>query len=333
MEDWELDDVWEWEDFEDYQGFLHHVAARLADQIFLSDSVYLPNDMEDYNLGHLDPEDWWPVVNQLDEIVDLEAVVDVLEELDDLLGFPGLPTELLEAPLAFLSSALADSLPREPSGRKVGSRRLVKIAQAVIGLLEEFPDTAQAAMRAWADVHRSLEHSINLEDFDDEEASDLLFSADLPPAMNGFSMMIGLTLMRWPQRAEGLPLPPDFADPDLYDQVLAQWLALPKSPMVTDEGTGQAEALFAQGQLAHMLAQTGTVELMASDEIRDEDMSLAYSRLSRAILWVHDQCRNCPERDGVTCKAATNWPERPAPLLDIASEIANTARIAGCIRM
>jgi hypothetical protein len=102
---------------------------------------------------------------------------------------------------------------------------------------------------------------------------------------------------------------------------------------MTEEGAGEAEALFAQGQLAHMLAQTGSVELMAPDEIEDEDMTMAYSRLSRAILWVHNQCRGCPSRDGVTCQAATNWPERPVPLLDVAGEIANTSRIEGCIRM
>jgi hypothetical protein len=330
MEKWDSDDLWDWEDYEDHQEYLYRLTANLADSVFLSDNDFLPEAMEDYNLGYLDRQAWWTLVNQLDEMVDLAAVADALDDLDDLLDFPGLPTEVLESPLSFLANALADGLPREPSGRRVGSRKLVKVTQVVIRLLEEFPDAAQAAIRAWADVHRRLGRP---EDVGAEDVNDLLFSSDLPPAMNGFSMMIALTLMRWPERAEGLPLPGDFADPELYDQVLAQWETLPKSPAGLGEGVGQAEALFAQGQLAHMLAQTGTVELMAPDAVKDDDMALAYSRLSRAILWVHDQCRDCPERDGVTCKVATNWPDRPVPLLDIASEIANTGHIAGCVKM
>jgi hypothetical protein len=76
----------------------------------------------------------------------------------------------------------------------------------------------------------------------------------------------------------------------------------------------------------------GAMELMSSDGVRDEEISLAYSQLSRGILWVHNQCRHCPERDQVACKVATNWPERPVPLLDVAGEMANTGRIAGCIK-
>jgi hypothetical protein len=333
VDDWDLDALSEWEAFEDYQTFLYEVADRLADLVFLSDNDYMPDAMEDYNLGHVVPESWWPLVNQLDEMLDLAGIIDTLEELDALLQFPGLPSELLEAPLSFLAGVLAGNLPREPSGRRVDSRRLIKIAQGMVRLLRSFPESAQAAVRAWADVHRGLGRSFPLEAFDEEDVADLLSSADLPPAVSGFSMMIALTLMRWPERAEGLPLPPGFHDPDLYDEVLVQWSALPDSPNITEEGAGEAEALFAQGQLAHMLAQTGTVELMAPNEIEDEDMTMAYSRLSRAILWVHNQCRGCSSRDGVTCQAAINWPERPVPLLDIASEVANTSRVEGCIKM
>jgi hypothetical protein len=269
----------------------------------------------------------------LDELLHLPSLVRVLNDLDQLLQLPGLPTELLEAPLAWLSGVLAGNLPPEPSGRKVGSRKLVKIAQLVISLTREFPETAQAAVRAWADVHRGPSHTFPMDYYDEEDMADLLLADDLPPAMSGFSMMIALTLMRWPERAEGLALPSDFAEPELYGEILAQWEGLPNTPKVTEEGIGEAEALFAQGQLAHTLAQTGMVELLTADGVADEDMSLAYSRLSRSILWVHNECRNCPERDGVACKVATDWSEQPAPLLDVASEIASTGRIAGCIRM
>jgi hypothetical protein len=151
--------------------------------------------------------------------------------------------------------------------------------------------------------------------------------------MIGFSMLIALTLMQWPERAEGLPLPDGFEDPEFLAEVLDHWEALPASPMVTEEGSGNAEAFFAQGQLAHMLAQMGAVDLMGPDDTAEADLALAYSRLSRAILWIHNECRYCPERVHVACKVAASWPERPVPLLDVAGEIANTGRIEGCINM
>jgi hypothetical protein len=338
MDEWDFEDEWEWEEEEeeeDREDLLYEWAEELADQFFLSDNNYLPNAGESYSFGFLDSEDWWPLVNQLDETVDLEAVIDVAAALDPLLGLDGIPTELLEDPLVFLETVLEGDLPPEPSGRRVGSRKLVKIALLVVRLLAEFPEAAQAAVRAWADVHRRFVGHDDFKDYDDEDEdlADLLFAPGMPPAMTGFSMMIAMTLMRWPERAEGLPLPLKFGDRSMYGEVLAQWLALPESPTVSEEGTGEAEALFAQGQLAHMLAQMGAVELMASDEIEEPDLALAYSRLSRAILWIHTQCRRCPERDGVACKVATNWQEHPVPLLDVAGEIANTSRIEGCIKM
>jgi hypothetical protein len=335
MDDWEFDALLEWEELEAQEFILYEAAATLADLVFLSDNAYLPGDGENYSQGYLGTQDWWPLVSHLDEMVDLVPVIDLLESLDDLLDLPGLPSELLEAPLAFLLSVLAGNLPRTPSGRRVGSPRLVKIAQAIAHLLRDFPDTAQAAVRAWADVHRNQPGMLGFDD-DAEELADLLSATDLPPALTGFSMMIGLTLMRWPERAEGLPLPPGYLDPGLYDDVILEWEALPNSPAVVEDGPGGAEALFAQGQLAHTLAEMGAVEFMAPGEDMeqdDEDLALAYSRLSRSALWIHDQCRHCPERAGVSCRVADNWPERPVPLLDIASEVANTGRIGGCIKM
>jgi hypothetical protein len=333
MEDWILDDEWHRENMDDHQELLYSVAEELADHFFLSDDSYLPNAGDDYSLGYLDPENWWLLVSQLDEMVDLEAVADLIDVLDDLLRLPGLPTELLEAPLGFLTSVLEGNLPLEPSGRQVDSRRLVKIALAIARLLQEFPIAAQAAVRAWADVHRGMMHPFDLSDLEDEDLAEFFSAPDLPPAVTGFSMMLGMTLMRWPERAEGIPLPPDFLDSELYDEVYDHWEALPDSVAVTEDGAGEAEALFAQGQLAHALAQLGTVEGLDPEHIENGEMALGYSRLSRAILWMHNQCRHCPERDGVACKAATDWSERPVPLLDVASEIANTSRIEGCVRM
>lgn len=324
---------WDEDDLED-DSYLYEVTYDLSERFFLSNNAYLPNDPENYNLGYLDAEDWWPLVNALSGTVILSTLVMLCEKLDDLLGLGGLPTELLEDPHVFLQTILEGNLPPEPSGRRVGSRKLVRIAGFVLDIISELPEVARATVHGWAIAQRA---SLGLNDFvdlDEEDLSDLLLPGELPPAMTGFSMMIALTLMRWPRRAEGLPLPSEFQDPETYDAVLAQWETLPGGPTSAEEGMGQAEALFAQGQLAHMLAQMGAVELLSPEEGDEEqEMSLAYSRLSRAILWIHDQCRSCPERDEVACKVATSSPERPTPLIDVAGEIANTGRIAGCIRM
>ncbi len=334
MDDWLFNDDMFWEDDEDATDFLYEVTYELSERYFLSYNAYLPNNPDAYRLGYLEAEDWWPLVNELVEIVALETLVELSEKVDDLLGLPGLPTELLEDPYLFLQTILEGNLPREPTGRRVGSRKLVHIAQLVLDIASEFPEVARATVRGWAAVHRALMGITDFDQFEEDDLTDLLFPGELPPAMTGFSMMIALTLMRWPRRAEGLPLPAEFEDPETYDTVLSQWETLPGGPTTAEEGTGQAEALFAQGQLAHMLAQMGAVELLSPAEGDEEtEISLAYSRLSRAILWVHDQCRSCPERDEVACQVATSGTERPMPLLDVAGEMANTSRIAGCIKM
>lgn len=332
MDDWLLDEEWFWKE-DDEDDVLYELTYEFSEHFFLSNNIYLPNEEDRYQLAYLDPEDWWPLVKELAGLVPLEFLLESIEKLDELLGLPGLPTELLEDPYVFLQTVLEGNLPPEPSGRRVGSRKLVRIALLVLDIVNEFPEKARATVRGWASVHRAMLTPSDFDDFDEDDLTDLLFPGELPPAMTGFSMMIALTLMRWPQRAEGLPLPPEFEDPELYEKVLAQWETLPGSPLATEEGMGQAEALFAQGQLAHMLAEMGAVELLSPEEGDEEEIALAYSRLSRAILWVHDQCRFCPEREGVACRVATSGPERPMPLLDVAGEVANTGRIAGCIKM
>lgn len=333
MDDWLLDDELFWED-EDDGSFRYEVTYELSERYFLSHNAYLPNDLDNYRLGYLEAEDWWPLVQELLEVVAFETLIELSARLDDLLGLPGLPTELLEDPYLFLQTLLEGNLPPEPTGRRVGSRKLVRIARLVLDVASEFPELARATVRGWTAAHRAMMGYTDFDGFEEDDLTDLLFPGELPPAMTGFSMMIALTLMRWPRRAEGLPLPAEFEDPETYEGVLAQWENLPGGPTMTEEGTSQAEALFAQGQLAHMLAQMGAVELLSpAEDDEEKEISLAYSRLSRAILWVHDQCRSCPERDEVACKVATSGTERPLPLLDVAGEMANTGRIAGCIKM
>lgn len=331
MGDWELEELWEFDPEEEDEELLQEVAELLGEYVFLSndDPFLMPG--QDYNLGHLSAEDWWPLVNQLDETVDLAQVAELVVALDELLALPGVPIQVLEEPYLLLERILLGDFPPQPSGRRVPSSKRVKIALLVVRLLNELPEAARAAVRGWASVYRNMIDPYGFDEFEEEDLADLLFTPDLPPPMTGFSMMIALTMMRWPDRAEGLPVPSDFSDPELYEEVLGQWETLPEHPIVAMEGEGEAEALFAQGQLAHTLAQLGSEEFLPSDEVDEEDVALAYSRLSRAILWIHNQCRRCPERDEVTCKVATNWPDRPVPLLDVASEIASTGRIMGCI--
>lgn len=330
VQDWEFEDLWDWEDQNSHELFLNELARELATRFFLSDNDFVPSDEDDYHLGHLDADDWWPLVNQLDGMVDWESISLTAAALDELVGLTGLPTELLEDPYMFLETVLEGNLPREPSGRRVGSPKLVKIALTCLKLMSQFPEPARSAVRAWADVHRSSMFPHFPDEYGLDDLADLLDAAELPPAVTGFSMMITLTLMIWPERAEGISLPPGFADPDLYDDLLVQWESLDDNPAVTEEGTGEAEAFFAQGQLAHTLAQIGTIDPVSSTGTRDGDMALLYSQLSRAILWIHNQCRGCPERVGVACQVASSWPERPVPLVDVAGEMAGTGRIEGC---
>jgi len=332
MGDWVPDDDLYWDD--EVSGFsaLRLAAEDLAGLVFLSDHAYQPEESDHYNMGFLEREDWWPLVMQLEGTVDLDVCLSLLEELEPLLNLDGVPSALLENPLGFLELALDGHLPTEASGRRIGSRKLVKIALLVTRLARELPDVAQTAAQAWAGVQRAL---IEPPDLDDEEAglTDLLLDQDLPAAVTGFSMLVAMTMIRWPDRAEGVTVPDGFLEPELYDQVYAEWQALSDSPTVTAQGAGEAEALFAQGQLAHLLAELGSVEGLGPDQVGSEPASLSYSRLSRAILWVHNQCRRCPEREALACKVARGWPEQPVPLIDVAAEVANTGRIEGCVLM
>jgi hypothetical protein len=323
MSDWETEEDWLWdlEDDED-EALPFELAEPFAECFFLSDNDYLPSAVADYSLGFLEPADWEPLLDQLDEVADLDAILALAETILPLVQLPGLPVELLEAPLDMLEHVLRGELPPEPTGRKIGSRRLIKIALCVTQLAQELPDTARAAVHAWAEVHRSLQRRDLEEDEDSWE--------DMPPAVTGFNMMIGLSLILWPQRAEGEALPPGFDRPEVYQEMLRRWEALPDGGVEEMEEASDAEALFAQGQLAHLLSQ---LDRPPDQEPSNHDLETAraYSRLSRAMLWLHNKCRHCPERQGMTCRVAVNGPQFPVPLLDVAGEIANTGRVEGCV--
>jgi len=91
------------------------------------------------------------------------------------------------------------------------------------------------------------------------------------------------------------------------------------------------EALFAQGQLAHFLSQVGTVKALGLDVGLDEqDTAALYSRLSRAMLLIHNRCRHCEERVDLACQAVAGWEEGPCPLMDVAANLVMTGSLAGC---
>ena len=329
----ELGDDMEFDNAEEYKFVLFEATMFLANTVFLSDNHYLPVHGDDYNLGFVEPRIWWPLVEELAKTTYLSSLMTVIEKIDDLLRLDGVPSQVLEDPLEFLAMALEGNLPPEPTGRKVGSPKLVKIARAVIDLLSEFPERAQAAMQIWAKMQRGPTLPFPMDMWSPESLRDLLEEDNLPAPIAGFSAVIALSMVLWPERGEDLSVPSHEIDPGFYNELLELWQNLPDSPTMTEEGTGSAEALFAQGQLAHMLAETGSIEGRDDAEEEDEDLSLVYSRLSRAILWLHNQCRHCPERQELTCKAANGWEQQPTPLIDLASEIANTGHISGCVRM
>jgi hypothetical protein len=327
MDESEFDEELLWEPGSD-DDLVSEWAEELADRFFLSDDLYLPSAGDDYDLGFLEAEDWEPLVGQLDELADLDAILTLADQIQTLLPWPGLPSQLLEAPLDWLESALEGDVPPEPSGRKVTARNLIKIALAVTHLAQELPDTARAATRAWAQVHRGMLHYPSFGD-DDLDLEDLVDVDDMPPAVTGFGLVTTMSMIHWPERAEEESLPPRRLRPTLYAELMDRWEAMPDSPV---DDQDHVESLFAQAQLAHLLAH---MDKASSVKVEEEgaDSALTYSRLSRAILWVHNQCRHCPERDQVACKAALNGPMHPVPLLDTASEIAHTGQIEGCVML
>jgi len=337
FDDWENDE--DWDEFgednsaEYWQYMLLDATMFLADTVFLSDEHSYPWETDEYNLGFVEPRVWWVLVEQLAQMTNLAAVITALEALEDLLPLDGVPSQVLEDPLGFLMVVLDGHLPPESTGRKVGSPKRIKIARKIVDLLLEFPESAQAAVQAWANSQRGPMLPFPLDMWSPAALKDLLETDSLPPPIAGFSAVIALSMMLWPERGEDLSIHPQQIDPSYYEELLKLWQDLPDSPTATEEGAGSAEALFAQGQLAHMLAEAGSIELEDGTPGEGEDFSLIYSRLSRAILWLHNQCRHCSERQELTCKAANGWTQRPTPLIDLASEIANTGHISGCVRL
>jgi hypothetical protein len=183
---------------------------------------------------------------------------------------------------------------------------------------------------AWANLQRHI-RLMPLEELACETCPaapfcDELAEPDLPPAVRGFSLLVGLSLMCWPQRAAGLPSDLSLEmEPALYTELMERWEALP------DDEVSGPEALFAQGQLAHFLSQVGTVKALGLDVGLDEqDTGALYSRLSRAMLLIHNRCRHCEERMDLACQAVAGWEEGPCPLMDVAANLVMTGSLAGC---
>jgi hypothetical protein len=325
-------------------------AEEMADLFFLSSEVGGLDGTTPDGWIALEPNDWLPLVEQLSTMVELDEVIETGEELLDLVEWEALPTALLEAPLDYLEELLEGYLePTGPStslrtgdledwlegfglwkGRRRKDRHLLEISLAILRFGQELSESAREAVTAWANLQRHvrlmLPEELTCEICPAAPFCDELAAPDLPPAVRGFSLLVGLSLMRWPQRAAGLPhgLSVEM-EPALYAELLDRWQALP------DDEVSGPEALFAQGQLAHFLSRVGTVEAMGLDVGLDEqDTATLYSRLSRAMLLIHNRCRHCEERVDLACQAVAGWEEGPCPLMDVAASLVMTGSLAGC---
>jgi len=317
-------------------------AEEMAQLFLLSDEVGgLDGTIPDDWIA-LEPDDWLPLIRQLAILADLDEILEISEELLDLVEWEALPTALLEAPLDYLEDLLEDYL--RPTGeledwldgfglwkgRRKRDRHLLEISLALLRLGQALSESAREAVTAWANLQRHMRlmpsEEPGCETCPAALFCDELAAPDLPLAVRGFSLLVGLSLMRWPQRAVGLPhgLVAEM-EPALYAELKERWEALP------DDEVSGPEALFAQGQLAHFLSQTGTVEALGLDvELDGRDAATLYSRLSRAMLLVHNRCRHCEERTELACQAVAGWEEGPCPLLDVAANLVITGSLAGC---
>jgi len=317
-------------------------AEELANLFFLSDEVGGLDGTTPDDWIALEPDDWLPLIEQLDTMAELDDIIEASEELLNLVGWEALPTALLETPLDYLEELLEDYL--EPTGdpedwlegfglwkgRRRKDRHLLEISLAILRLGQELSESAREAITAWANLHRHIRLML-LEESACETCPaapfcDELAAPDLPPAVRGFSLLVGLSLMRWPQRAAGLPHDLSVEmEPALYTELMERWQALP------DDEVSGPEALFAQGQLAHFLSQVGTVKALGLDVGLDEqDTAALYSRLSWAMLLIHNRCRHCEERVDLACQAVAGWEEGPCPLMDVAANLVMTGSLAGC---
>lgn len=317
-------------------------AEEMANLFSLSDEVGGLDGTTPDDWIALEPDDWLPLIEQLDTLAELDDIIEASEELLNLVEWEALPTALLEAPLDYLEELLEDYL--EPTGdpedwldgfglwkgRRRKDRHLLEISLASLRLGQELSESAREAVTAWANLQRHIRlmppGELACETCPAAPFCDELAESDLPPAVRGFSLLVGLSLMRWPQRAAGLSHDLSVEmEPALYAELMERWQALP------DDEVSGPEALFAQGQLAHFLSQAGTMEALGLDvELDEQDTATLYSRLSRAMLLIHNRCRHCEERVDLACQAMAGWEEGPCPLMDVAAGLVMTGSLAGC---
>lgn len=337
-------------------------AEEMANRFFLSDEVGGLDGTTPDDWIALEPDDWLPLIEQLGILVaELDDIIEVSEELLNLVEWEALPTALLEAPLDYLEELLEDYLapPSSPprvggtegrwlegfglwKGRRRKDRHLLEISLAILRLGQELSESAREAVTAWANLQRHIYRRLETpptgelvcETCPAAPFCDEMAAPDLPPAVRGFSLLVGLSLMRWPQRAAGLSSSLSVEmEPALYTELMERWQALP------DDEVSGPEALFAQGQLAHFLSQVGTVKALGLDvglgpfdgtQDREQDTTTLYSRLSRAMLLVHNRCRHCEERVDLACQAVAGWEEELCPLMDVAASLVMMGSLAGC---
>ncbi len=325
-------------DFDEYSS-LDSWVEELSARFFITTPGEKAFDEAARDWEMLEPADWLPLVRQLNDLLDVDELIEASEALMNVLDRDTLPITILEDPLDYLrdlaeyylqnGEILGDASDVRPRGRRRQTRRLAELVAAVVEVAYALPEAAQEAIHAWANVHRHLIGESSLGDTCAACSMAPFCGAFAPPdqpaVVTGMSLLIGLSLLRWPDRAAELPIIPVEADPALYMELLERWQSLP------DEAADGHESLFAQGRLAYLLSQTGTMEMLGVLEDEEEsDVSTLYGRLSRIMLWVHNRCRHCEEREGVICRAVKGWDDQPSALLDVMGQFLATGRMDGC---
>jgi hypothetical protein len=104
-------------------------AEEMANLFFLSDEVGGLDGTTSDDWIALEPDDWLPLIEQLDILVELDDIIEVSEKLLNLVEWEILPTALLEAPLDYLEELLEErpTSPENLSGYLAAWARVVRV--------------------------------------------------------------------------------------------------------------------------------------------------------------------------------------------------------------
>ena len=173
-------------------------AEEMANLFFLSDGVGGLDGTTPDDWIALEPDDWLPLIEQLNILTELDYIIEVSEEFLNLVEWEVLPSALLEAPLDYLEDLLEGCLEptRDPDdwlegfglwkGRRRKDRHLLKISLAILRLGQELSESAREAVTAWANLQRHIRlmplEGLACETCPAAPFCDELAAPDLPPA-------------------------------------------------------------------------------------------------------------------------------------------------------